>query len=202
MGYLYDPLNPATPEKVKADVPEFNFKCKDLDRLIVATIFIYDPHADLLKLFPNDFSRRKYEACIKAGFKLNRDGKFEAWLEDCMVGKNDDYNSAVVSYVTKFNIADLPAYVMYRDVFFGEIKTAMGSGDSKAKKEAMINVENARKQLNDLEKKLFTGEETLEMRNALYLMAEKQKLSLRPEHKAAEIERGELSIKDPYYGGK
>lgn len=198
-SYLYDPLDPNTPKKVKEEISEFNFKCKDIDKLIVYTILVYDPHADLLKLFPQDLNRRKYEAAIKAGFKLNQDKVFDKWLEDCMIGENDAYNSAIVAFVTRFNIADLPAFVMYREIFFSEFRASMSAKDSKTKKEAMNNAEVARKQINELEKKLFTDEETVGVRNALYIFSELQRLNLRPENIARLIDEKELKINDPFY---
>ena len=198
-NYLYDPSDPDVKKKVEADIPEFNFKCPDKDKLIRYTILTYDPHGDLLKLFPQDLNRRKYEAALRAGFKLNKDGVFDTWLENCMIGENDSYNSAIVAFVTRFNIADLPAFIMYREIFFSEFRAAMSATDSKSKKEAMQNAEVARKQVIELEKKLFTDEETVNVRNALYVVAEHQKLSLRPEHKAQEIEEGKLSVTDVYY---
>lgn len=199
MPYRYDPADPSTPGKIKQDIPEFNFPCPDLDRLIVATVMIYDPHADLLKLFPGDFNRRKYEAARRSGFNLNSEGKFPEWLEDCLVGSNDKYNAAIVAFVTGFNIADLPAFIMYREVFFSEFRAAMSADNSVDKRKAMDNAEKARVQLMELEKKLFTGEETLNVRNALYVMAEKQKLNLRPEDMATSIENGTLSLPDFNY---
>ena len=197
-SYLYSPDDPELVSKVCADIPEFKFKCVDITRLIRYTCFVYDPHADLLKLFPSDFNRRKHEAAILAGFEIQDNGRFEEWAEDCMVGANDSYNAAIVAFVTKFNISDLPAYVMYREIFFSEFQAAMKARDSKDKKEAMANAEIARTRLGELERKIFTDNETLEVRSALYVMAEKQKLQLRPEHIAIQIENKTLKLKDPY----
>ncbi len=201
-SYLYNPTDPSTPSKVEADIPEFRFECPDKDKLIAYTIYTYDPHADLLKLFPNDFNRRKHEAALLAGFKKNAQGTFDEWVEDCIIGHNDQYNAAIVAFVTKFNIADLPAFVMYREIFFSEFQAAMGAADSKGKKEAMANAEVARKQIQELERKIFTDEETINVRSALYVVAEKMKLNLRPEHMAEAIEKKQLNINDPYYGNK
>jgi DNA-directed RNA polymerase alpha subunit len=145
---------------------------------------------------------RLIEAALMAGFKIGIDGKFLEWVENCIVGENDDYNMAIASFVTHFNIADLPAYVMYREIFFSEFQVAMRTTDSKLKKVAMDNAEKARIQVTELEKKLFTAEETINVRNALYILAERQKLNLRPEGKANEIAEKKLSVNDPYYGKK
>ena len=201
-NYLYDPTDPDTPSRVQRDIPEFQLHCPDITKLILYTIYVYDPHADLLKLFPTDFNRRKREAALKAGFTFNNEDTFDIWVEDCIVGANDNYNSAIVTFVTRFNISDLPSYVMYRQVFFSEFSAAMGAKDSKEKKAAMDNAEVARKQLQELEKKLFTDEETINVRNALYVLAERHKLNLRPEDKAKEIETKTLNISDPYYERK
>ena len=208
-AYLYNPEDPQLTEKVQRDIPEFNFPFPQMDELIRYTIYVYDPHADLIKLFPGDFSRRKAEAAKRAGFAINEDGKFDRIVEDCMVGANDSYNDALVAFVTRFNIADLPSYVMYRDVFFSEMKAALAadrdSTDKKTasalRKEAMGNAEIARNRLNELEVRLFTDTETMEVRSALYILAEKMKLNLRPEHIATAIERRELNLPDPYYPG-
>jgi len=197
--WLYDPDDPNLVATVEADIEEFRFTCPDKERLIKYTIWCYDPHTDLLKLFVHDFSRRKYESGIKAGFMLNPDGKFDPWVEDCMVGANERYNDALVAFVTRFNVADLPAYVMYREIFFTEMKATMVAGDSKAKREAMANAETARVRLMELERRLFTGDEVLEIRNALYVKAEKMLLQLRPEAMARAIEKKELNMADPYF---
>lgn len=198
-SYLYDPSDPTVTAKVQADIPEFNFTFRDMDKLVKYTILVYDPHADLLKLFPGDLNRRKHEAALQAGFVIGPDGLFPGYAEDCFVGANDDYNDALVAYVTKFNIADLPAFVMYREIFFSEFKAAMKARDSKDKKDAMANAEIARTRLSELEKKIFTDDETLSVRSALYVVAERQKLNLRPEYMAIQIETKTLQTSDPYY---
>lgn len=197
--YLYNPADPKVTAKVIKDIPEFKFKCPDIDGLIRYTIYTYDPHADLLRLFPTDFNRRKREAAIKAGFKIH-EGHFEQWVEDYIVGDNEDYNAAIVAFVIRFNVADLPAYVMYREVFFGEFLAAMNARDSKEKKEIMANAEIARIRMAELEKKLFTGDEVVNIRSQLYVLAEKMKLNLRPEEKAREIDSKQLIVNDPYFG--
>ena len=196
--YKYDPSDPSTPKQVKKDIPEFNFKCPDIGKLICYTIHVYDPHSDLLKLYSTDLNRRKREAALAAGFKINDNGVFDKWVEDSIVGDNSNYNSAIVAFVTKFNIADLPAFILYREIFFSEFAAAMKATDSKDKKDAMANAETARTRMELLEKKLFTGEETANVRDALYIAAEAHKLNLRPEDKANEIESGTLSVSDPY----
>lgn len=198
-SYLFDPNDPDLVSKVQKQIPEFVFKFPDMEKLIRYTVYCYDPHADLLKLFPQDFNRRKYEAARLAGFTLNDEGRFDPDVEDAMVGKNDDYNNAMVEFVTSFNIADMPSFVMYREIFFTEFKAAMSAPDSKSKKEAMGNAEVARTRLTELEKRIFTDVETLEVRSALYVKAEKLKLQLRPEAVASLIERKELILSDPYY---
>lgn len=207
-SYLYDPNDPDLVSKVQKDIPEFNFTFAEMDKLIKYTVLCYDPHADLLKLFPGDFNRRKAEAAKLAGFVVNEDGRFDKAAEDCMVGANDDYNTALVAFVVKFNVSDLPAYVMYREVFFSEMKAAMAADDnmtdkktaSALRKEAILNAEIARTKMHELEVKLFTATESLEVRSALYVVAEKMRLSLRPEDKAKEIESKTLNVSDPYYG--
>ena len=200
--YLYNPDDPDLVQRVEADIEEFRFVCPDKHKLVRYTVFAYDPHTDFIKLFPNDLSRRKYEAAIKAGFDLTASGKFEPWVEDCMVGANPSYNDAIVAFVTRFNVADLPAYTLFRDVLFSEIKAALAAPDSKSKKEALVNVETARKQLADLERKLLTGDEGSDLRNALYVKAEKMLLQLRPEAMAQAIENKTVAVPDPYYPKK
>lgn len=197
--YLYDPSDPDLVSKVQADIPEFNFSFREMDKLLAYTVHVYDPHTDLLKLFPTDFYRRKREAALMAGFTIDDSGKFSPDVEDCLVGANDDYNAAIVAFVTRFNSLDLLSYVMYREVFTTEMRASMSAPDSKSKREAIVNAENARIKLTELEKKLFTDDEVVSVRNALYVLAEKLRLSLRPEDIAMAIERKELDLPDPYY---
>lgn len=198
-SFLYDPSDPNLTARVQRDIPEFNFDFPEMDKLIAYTIHVYDPHTDLLRIFPGDFNRRKVEAARLAGFEVSDNGKFQPYVEDCMVGANEQYNGAIVAFVTKFNVADLPAYVAYREVLFSEIKAAMQQTDSKSKKEALVNIQTARANLESLEKKLFTDVEVVDIRNALYVVAEKMKLSLRPESIAQQIDKKDLNIPDVYY---
>jgi hypothetical protein len=115
--------------------------------------------------------------------------------------ENEEYNDAVVAFVVSFNIADLPAYAMYRSIFFSEYRASLNATDSKAKKEIMANAETARAEMTALEHKLFSDEDTIGARNALYKLAEKQKLNLRPEDMARLIADKELQdfLPDPHH---
>lgn len=197
--FMYDPADPDLVAKVQKDIPEFVFDFPEMEKLIRYTAYVYDPHTDLLKLFPGDFNRRKAEAARLAGFAVDDNGKFDRPIEDCMVGANEKYNEAIVAFVTKFNVADLPSYVAYREVLFSEVRAAMQQTDSKSKKDALVNVATARANLESLERKLFSDEEVADIRNALYVVAERMKLALRPESIATAIDRKELSLPDPYY---
>ena len=120
---------------------------------------------------------------------------------DCLTGENSEFNDAIVAFAVSFESADLPEFIFYRDVFYSELKAGLNATDSKAKKDVMANVEMARERMTNLEKKLFTDTEVLNVRNALYKLAEKQKLSLRPEDMARLIADKELQdfLPDPHH---
>lgn len=210
--FLYNPDDPDLVSKVEADIEEFRFTCPDKHKLLKYTIWCYDLHSDMLKLFPGDLNRRKHEAAIKAGFALNENGRFDKWVEDCMIGMNERYADAVVEFVARFNIANLPAYIMYREMFFADMKAVMSAEanvndiDKKTasglRKEAMANAEIARVRMEDIATSMFGGVETDDIRDALYRKAEKMLIQLRPEAVARQIATNTLSLNDPYYPKK
>ena len=195
-SYLFNPFAPDTVAKLE-QYPEFQFKNPKKSAIIAYLCLVYDHNSDLTKLYPDNLSRRKREAALQAGFKIGADKKFPQDIEDIMVCQNPDFNKALVRYSRLFGIADLPSYNFYTEALFSEIESGYACTDSKVKKTIIENVEKTRTILSQLERKMFSGEESVELRNELYRVAENERLGLRPEEIARSIANKTLELPDP-----
>jgi len=197
---LYDPFAPGTLAKLE-QYEEFKFEAPDKPRLISYLIIMYDINSDMKRLYPDNLWERKRNSAIAVGFRIT-DGHFEGWVESYLVGENDQFNEAVLRFIRLFGIPDLPALMAYTEILHKQVLAAMKETNEKKLETIQKNIENAIEKISLYERKVYGGEETEQARKSLYLLIEKQRLSLRPEDKAKEIETKTLRVTDPYYGPK
>jgi hypothetical protein len=73
--------------------------------------------------------------------------------------------------------------------------------DSKELKETRTNITNLRKEINEIQKTLLIGDDTVALKKELYKYMEVQKLKLRPEDMAEMIHEKNVKFNnDVYYG--
>ena len=194
--FLYKPFSEET-VKLLEKYPEFQFDVPDKQKVINYLILLYDLASSEVKNHSDRLYERKKFSALKAGFKLNKEGHFENWVEDILVGENDSFNDAMIRFVRFFALPDLPAHTAYNEMIDHEFTSAAKEKDSKIIKIIMINIDELRGKIESLERKIFTGEETENVRKALYRLMEKQRLP-RPEIIAKDIENKDLKLPDPY----
>lgn len=195
---ILDPFDPNTVSKLE-QYDEFKFTVPDKFKTIAYMIIMFDPKSDMKKLWPDDFYGRKRESALAAGFEMTN-GKFEKWVEELLIGENDDFNDAELRFTRMFGIPDYPAFVVYSDILDKQFRSAKKCNDEKKLKIIQENIENAMKMVALYERNIFGHAETENVRAALYRLQEKQRLNLRPEHIAELIEKKALKLKDPYAG--
>lgn len=196
-NHLYDPFASDTVEKL-GKYSEFQFTAPDKAKTIAYIIVMYDINSDMKKIYPDNYWERKRNSAIKAGFKINEDGKFEKHVEDFLVGENDQVNEAILFYIRMFGIPDLPVLMAYTEILHKQVLAALKVTDAGKLVTIQKNIETAIAKISVYERRIFSGDETESARKSLYLLMEKQRLNLRPEAKAKEIESKELKISDPY----
>lgn len=194
---IFDPFAPDTITKLE-QYEEFQFSVPDKPKMCAYIVLLYDINSDLKRNYPDNLYERKRNAALSAGFTIT-DGHFPGWVEDILVGDNDKFNDAALRFVRMFGLPDMPAYLAYTEILHKQVSAALKETDEKKLKIIQENIESSRTMVAQLERKMFGGEEVESVRAALYRLAEKQRLNLRPEHKAQQIETKTLSLPDPYY---
>ena len=194
---MFDPFGTDTVNQLE-QYEEFSFKVPDKVRACAYMIIMYDPRSYMKKLYPDNFYERKLKSAIAAGFKTI-DGKFEPWVEQILVGENDDFNDAELRFTRMFGIPDYPAFIVYSDILDKQFRAAKKESDPKKLQVIQANIKVAMAEVSLYERNIFGHEETENVRAALYRLAEKQRLNLRPEEKAVEIDNKALKVHDPHY---
>jgi hypothetical protein len=197
-AYLYDPDSPSALSELKL-LPEFQVDINDLDKVIRYIILLHDIQTPYRKLFP-DYPVRKKEAALHAGWKLNKQGIFDQYVENIVLGRNQVANGLIMSYLRLFNNPDYLLYVSFWEMLSREIQNSMTETDPKIIKIIRENMEKLSSAISRLEESIFGGKEVEQMRKALYASLINQRL-LRPEEVAKQIANKELNLGvDPYYG--
>lgn len=195
--YLIKPFDSSSLKKLDK-YEEFRADAKlPLTKLKNYIILLYDINSEMREQI-SDLGQRKSLAAEVAGFPLF-DGKFHEGVEDMMIGRNKKFNDMLVRYITLFNSPDYITYTAQWELLYKEITRSFTAEDSKETKEIRLNIDALRKNINELSRIIFYGEDNKELRKALYKHMESDKLRLRPEYFAEDIQNDKINISaDPY----
>ena len=193
--FLFDPFGKDTVSKLE-QYEEFKFECDNKDKVIAYLILMYDLSSSEVKAHSDRLYERKKFAALRAGFKF-KDGVFPKDIEDIIVGENDDFNVAMIRYVRMFGLPDLPKHTAYNEMLDSELSAAAKERDYKLHKVIMDNIESLSVKIESIERKIFTGDETENVRKSLYRLMEKTRVP-RPEYMAQDIASKSLDLPDKY----
>ena len=161
-------------------------------------ILMYDiSNQEVQSLYP-DFGDRRRACAELAGFELTEEG-FDEEVELIILNSNPDFNGMVIRYVRMFNNPDYVPYVSYWNMLVIEMRNAMIQTKSSAISTSRTNIQSLNKEINDISTRMFRGDDTEALKRALYANMEREKLNLRPEDIANQIQNGKLKIKDDPY---
>ena len=192
---LYDPFDKQTVSKLEG-FPEFQFECKDKDKVIAYLILVYDRNSDLFLMHSDNLYMRKKEAALRVGFKLDSEKHFEDWVEQILTGENEQFNLAQFRYIRLHGIPDLPVLIKYLEMLDSEMSGVLPT-DPKKRGDVMKNIDELHKKIELLEQKIFTGKESEKARESLYSLIERIRVP-RPEYIAQDIANKELDLPDKY----
>lgn len=150
-------------------------------------ILAYDMNSPLRDIYM-DIWERKRAAAIAAGFKTGRDGRFEAAVEDMLVGENKAVNIAVAKYITLHGLPEYTAMIAYQTGLHLEmLKVQNGNITQNITKN--INLLNS--YLNEVTEYIFGGKDVVNVRQALYAMSEHDRFPL-PDDVVRRIAAGDM----------
>lgn len=178
---LYDPFRKDLVSKMESDYEEFRLNFGNLqsrkEEVLRYIIIMYDLKSPYRQMYP-DHMDRKREAALRAGFALGVHKTFSNWVEDMLVGQNEEVNVAIVKYLMLFGIPELTALEGCISQFVAESEKMMKrKGDMKTYQlqKALMH------DMDRYENKIFGGQEALDMRKALYQNLEQRRRAVRPE---------------------
>lgn len=199
--FLYNPFEQDTIGKLVAKYDEFGFKFINFEnkkKIVSYIILMFDFNTPLREDIL-DYNERKRTAALLAGFKVGDGGYFKKEIEDALIGQNDDVNRAIIRYTMLFSNPDYMMLVSFYDMFFRENEEAFKSGATKTKIE---NIDKLNKAIKKLTKEIFGGEESVNLRKALYGSADEMRVALKPEDVATRLEKGKRATDTAPYGEK
>jgi hypothetical protein len=188
-GLLFNPKEKDFDKSMIKRSEVFNFKDERINAYI---ILAYDLQSEFRRNI-SEYLRRKTEVGDIVGFK-RINGYFEKKIEDMLVGQNEQFNKAVVQYVSWMFDREYKHLVVLE---FNYVKLALRSfteWDTKIN-ELMTDM---KKEMEVIETKLFGGEEVTNMRKALYSGTERTRLRIRVEDVLDEFKINGLEDWSPY----
>jgi len=197
--FLYDPFDPDTIKKLVVKYDEFGFKFINFEnkkRIVSYIILIFDLNTPLREDILDEHERKR-TAALLAGFKVNDGGCFKKEVEDALIGENKDINKAIIRYAMCFSNPDFTMLISFLDMYYKENIDAIGTGATAAK---IKNIKDLNITIKKLTKEIFGGEESINLRKALYGSADEMRIALKPEDIATRLEKCEEATDIAPYG--
>ena len=177
-------------EYFKADLP----KGVNRKKFFTFTCLMLDPASELKKNITS-LPQRKTLAALAAGFTLDSDNKFTPDIESVLVGANMDAARMQSEYAMLSMGMDFAAYTFYTRIFV----ELVAMSHQNAKKDTVLLIGKVRDETEKIERKIFGGDEVLQMKKALYLSSKSMSLNLQMEDIIDRITQGDdLSEFNPY----
>ncbi|MHA1676202.1 MAG: hypothetical protein ACTSU6_03400 [Candidatus Njordarchaeales archaeon] len=168
-----------------------------MDKIITYLILLYDPDSPLRREVPDWITRRK-EAMIMAGYPVQKTGRFAEKVELVLENKNPDTLLMLMKLLRIFGSPDYTALIMYYHLFNATLQAqAMGTFD---KPSVLIKaISDTLDKIKEQEHIVFGGQETLELKKALYKDIADDQSNVKVENIAELLSKGDdLGSFNPY----
>ena len=197
---LYDPFSPQTVEELTDKYEEFRQPTGHLklEKVISWIILTYDMRSELRMQFP-DWKERKIQAAILAGWEANKYAVFQDSVMEMLNGQCEAVNDMIVRYCLLFTSPYYVSYIATWEMLVRETRASLSATDSKVISTMRANISDMTKQIENYSEKIFGGENTIGLQNALFKAVNRERLRLRPEAIAQDIKNKDLDLEDQYY---
>ena len=190
---LYDPFNKDTALKLADKYEEFNFTFTNLTdkrKIIAYIVLMYDLHSPL-RVDIHDLFERKRAAAQLAGFKVGSSGYFDKKAEEAILGENEDVNKAIIRYTACFFNPDLTMLVSFLSMYWVANSEALKGKPTSTR---IKNIDALNKTIKRLDSAIFGGDESINLRRALYEKADSMRIALKPEDVTERLEEGKDGV--------
>lgn len=168
-------------------------------RYIVAC---YDKESPLVDAYKKRWIIKKRESAIVADFPKNSDGHFSKEADEVIFCRNKVINKVVLRYLYLQHNRLFQTYVIYNEMYLHQSEELIrydfaNPTHAKAAKE---NLDTLDKDIQELELKIFSGDETNKMKELLYEESTGTFNDLRPESIVSRLEKGLTAVDYNPYG--
>jgi len=164
--FIFNPKSPDFEDKLVSVNPIFNLS-RNRKKWLTYLAICYDVNSEIRRNHP-EYMQRKFLSAQIAGFKLDeQSGKFTKYVEARLLKQDEEFNKVVSEFCRKVINKDYELYELLIDKFNLELEKRNASGDT-LDETGRKNLQAMKKDIEDLEKIIFGGEESVELKNQLY----------------------------------
>jgi hypothetical protein len=199
--FTFDPKSPDFEEIMVKRSTIFDFP-KDRKNWLTYLCVVYDVQSEVRRN-NSEYMQRKLIGAEIAGFdRKEKTGHFDKYVEERLLGEDEDFNRAIceiVYFMFNNDYKLLELLVDKFDLAIIEQRTSLKSITDKDRKLLQV----MKSDIEELEQKIFSGKETLNLRKSLYEGVDNLKDKLpRKENEMKEFEKNGLELWSPFKGYK
>lgn len=169
-------------------------------RVVAYIIFAYDMNSPYVRHNDN-IVKRKREAMLASGFKLNKSSRFPILAENIILNKLEIANNMIIRFLRILKSSEWASYITYQDVLFellGKLKSGGGLEVSDYKN-TIANTKELREEIKSLEESFLESDTNQNLVEALYDTIETDDLDMSAEDIARRIYmKQEPKLFNPY----
>jgi len=171
-------------------------------QIIKYIVACYDKESPLIDAYKKRWVIKKRESAIVAGFDKNSDGHFSEEADRVIFCKNKIINKVVLRYLYLQHNRLFQTYVIYNEMYLNQSEELIRYDFSQPShaKAAKENLDTLDKDIQELELKIFGGEETSKLKELLYEESVGTLNDLRPESIVVRLEKGQPAVDYNPYG--
>lgn len=192
-------LHPIFKDWVDKRSDEIKLETPKIIRYVVAC---YDKESPVVSAYKKRWMVKKRESAIVAGFPQTEGGKFTKDADSVIFCQNNVINRVILRYLYLLHDRLYQTYVIYNEMYLHQSAELMRydfaqPAHAKAAKE---NLDTLGRDIEEVEYKIFSGEETKVMKDLLYEESTNLFNELRPERIAIRLEEGKKAVDYSPYG--
>ena len=197
----FDPKDDDFIKKMQVALPElkqFRTQPLPIKQTYAYISQMYDPNSPIVES-EDDYWKRKFECVETAGFKQDKDGKYEKHVEEMILGQKDHINDIIVSFIAFMGKPKWNQLIFFQETLCNYTKRS-GRGEELSSSDIKV-VDDLFGKINKVQNELLIkGDETIDFLNRFYYRIERARLALRSEDYARRISDGDDLNEDNPYG--
>lgn len=171
-------------------------------QIIKYIVSCYDKESPAVNAYKKRWSIKKKESALMAGLPVDNNGRFDDEVDKLIFCQNDIINHVILRYLYLIHDRDWQTYVIYNEMYIHQSAELIKYDFQQPThaKTAKENLDQLNKDIEALEYRIFSGEETKKLKDLLYEEASNMLNELRPEKIVERLEKGLSPVDYSPYG--